>query len=290
MRSRQFQVHAELEQTHWWFTGRRKIVRALVEGLAPPSPETRVVEIGCGTGGNLAELATHYSCLGVDVDPEAIAWARRRFPKLKFVCVTVPHDVELELQQAAVVLLLDVLEHIRDDFQFLSQVLGAVRPGSYIVLTVPAGRELWSEHDVSFGHFRRYSRQRLEAAWQGLAVSCMLCSHFNSRLYRPIKWVRRVNRLFQRTWGQGGTDFAQPPEAINRWLHDIFSSERRELLESLAVAGPSAYQRGVSLVAVLRRDPGTILPRAKPLGVEPDFFEPDERGRDVQGDDRRAML
>jgi SAM-dependent methyltransferase len=259
LNSTQFDIHAALEETHWWFTARRRIVRALVETLLPPSQESRIVEVGCGTGGNVADLACDYSCVGVDVSCDAIDRARRRFRVPTFVCGMAPRDIEAELDTAHLVLLLDVLEHVRDDSLLLSQILTAVRPGSYVLLTVPADQTLWTEHDVSFGHFRRYDRRRLEATWKGLAVSCLLCSHFNSRLYAPIKWIRQINRRLGRTSGRAGTDFSQPVRLINRILHSVFSGERHALASALAESRPAPFRHGVSLIAVLRRETSEIL-------------------------------
>ena len=73
MQSAQFQLHADIEERHWWFVARRRILRAIVEQLVPPSPEATVIDIGCGTGANLASLADHYRCIGIDTSPEAMA-------------------------------------------------------------------------------------------------------------------------------------------------------------------------------------------------------------------------
>lgn len=268
MKLAQFQVHEAFEQTHWWFTARRQIIRALVGAIAPASHESLIIDIGSGTGGIVAALSADYACIGVDRDSTAVAIAQGRHAATKFLNREAPQGVQSELHHAKVVLLLDVLEHIEDDFLFLSGVLAAVQPGTFVLITAPADGDLWSKHDISFGHFRRYDRSRLMATWAGLPASCHMCSYFNSRLYAPIKWIRRINNRLGRTAGKEGTDFAQPPRLINWLLHTIFAGEASVLAGALASGRVSAYDRGVSLAAVLRREEGELRPRTRPCGFE----------------------
>jgi SAM-dependent methyltransferase len=259
----QFQLHAEIEERHWWFTARRRIMGSLVRAVLPPAPDTLVVDVGCGTGANLASLAGDYRCLGIDTSAEAIRLARQRYPLLEFRCGQAPADLGSLAARASLFLLMDVLEHVPDDFAMLSELLAAARPGALVLLTVPAHWGLWSQHDVSFGHFRRYDRARLEAVWQGLPVSTQLVSYYNSRLY-PLVWLARSwNRRRGRAGGAAGTDFRLPAAPLNGLLSRVFAGERRRLLGLLA-GRRGGYATGVSLMALLRRENGEMAIRRKP--------------------------
>ena len=89
------------------------------------------------------------------------------------------------MEDARLVLLMDVLEHVPDDFKFLSELLAASAPGAEFLVTVPANPSFWSAHDESNGHYRRYDMDRFRAGVGGLPVTTLLLSHFNARLY-PI--------------------------------------------------------------------------------------------------------
>src|SRR5690242_11563756 len=115
----QFGVHADMEDEHWWFVARRHIITSLVRQATPPHAGCLIVDVGCGTGANIAALAADYCCLGVDASAEAVAAATRRFPYLQFVRADVPTDVMDPLSRACLVLLTDVLEHVEDDVGFL---------------------------------------------------------------------------------------------------------------------------------------------------------------------------
>lgn len=250
MQSAQFRLHAEIEQRHWWFVGRRRILRALVERLVAPG--ARIVDVGCGTGANLASLADGYRCLGIDTSAEAIGFARQRFPEVEFRCGFAPEDLGEAAAEAELFLLLDVLEHVADDRQLLTRLITAARPGAKFLITVPADPALWSRHDESFGHYRRYDRQTFATLLSDLPAEVELRSAFNARLYWPIRGARAWGRLRQGAWGRDETDFSLPPWPANGLLTWLFAGERRRLLGALSHRRPG-YARGVSLLAVLRR-------------------------------------
>jgi SAM-dependent methyltransferase len=273
MQSDQFQLHAEIEERHWWFRGRRSIVRRLLAEIAPPSAGRRIVDVGCGTGANIASLADAYVCHGIDPSAEGIALARQRFPAVKFTCGLAPEAFGPEERDADVLLAMDVMEHVPDDFLFASSLLGALKPGGHFLITVPADAALWSAHDEAFGHYRRYSRPRLERVWRDLPVTPLLVSHAMARLYPVVRAVRSWNRGRGQAAGEAGTDFTMPPAPVNTALEWLLAGEASRLVAALS--NPArAYRRGVSLIAILRREPGAIEPACRPADVPADVVPP----------------
>jgi SAM-dependent methyltransferase len=274
MQTAQYQLHAGLEDRHWWFAGRRRIMRELVHQVLPASGSALIVDVGCGTGANVEVLARDFDCVGIDPSPEAIALARRRFPAHRFVCGHAPGDLGGLMGQARLVLLMDVLEHVPDDFALLSSLLAASPRGTYFLLTVPASPSFWSAHDESNGHYRRYDVDRLQMLWAGLPVTTLLLSHYNARLYSIASIVRSWSRWRGRATGRAGTDVSLPPAPINASLERIFAGESRVLLDLLRGDRRRGYAAGLSLVALLRREAGAITARERPDTVAPDFYDP----------------
>jgi trans-aconitate methyltransferase len=274
MQSAQYQLHARVEDSHWWFTGRRRIMRDLVRQVLPPSEDTLVVDVGCGTGANLAALADDYDCVGIDPSSEAIELARRRFPGRRFVRGDAAADPGAIVREARLVLLMDVLEHVPDDFAMLSGLLAATTPGTLFLVTVPANPSLCSTHDESNGHYRRYVVDRFKQLWEGLPVATLLLSHYNARLYPIATLVRTWSRWRGRATGRAGTDVSLPPGPMNRALRAIFAGESRVLLDLLEHRRPRGFAAGLSLVALLRRGAGEIHPRSRPDGIAPDGYDP----------------
>ncbi len=238
-------------------------------GGAAPSPQNLVVDVGCGTGGNLAALAGRYRCLGIDTSAEAVELARRRFPNVQFIAGRAPQDLGELAGQAKLVLLMRRPGARSDDYAMFSELLAAASPGCHFLVTVPADESLWSEHDESFGHYRRYDLERLEGIWSGLPATTLLVSHFNSRLLPAVRWIRSRNRRRGRAAGRAGTDFWLPSRPVNSLLTAIFAGEARRLAAALH-GRKHGYRAGASLVAVIRREPGPAAIRSKPAGLPPD--------------------
>ena len=269
----QFQLHADIEDRHWWFCGRRRIVRRLLAEIVPPGSGRRIVDVGCGTGANIASLADAYDCHGIDPSAEGIRLAKARFPSVQFTCGLAPEDFGSAERTADVMLAMDVMEHVPDDFALASSLLSVLKPGGHLLVTVPADETLWSPHDVNFGHYRRYNRERLEQVWRGLPVTPLLVSHYMARLLPVVRTVRAVNRWRGRAVGAAGTDFAMPPRWLNGLLERTFAGETDRLV--MAMREPSrGYCRGVSLIAILRREAGGIARRRRPADVPTDLHTP----------------
>ncbi|HUF12932.1 MAG TPA: class I SAM-dependent methyltransferase [Longimicrobiales bacterium] len=253
MRDDLFTLHAEIELSHWWFVGRRRILKSVVETFVPPGAGHRIVEIGCGTGANVAALAADYDVCGIDPHEPAIALARRRFPNVHFIAGTAPADLRPQDRLAELFMLLDVIEHVPDDHAFMTDVLTAVPSGSRVLITVPADPALWSEHDESFGHYRRYTEETLVSLLASLPLDVEMLSYFNARLYPVVRAIRGAARVLGRASGRGGTDFSMPSAPVNRLLTRTFAGEARRLAQVRPGAERRRYRRGVSLIAVARK-------------------------------------
>src|SRR5262245_19473783 len=254
MQSEQFQLHAQIEERHWWFVARRRILHEIVRAISPPTPsrDSVIIDVGCGTGANLDAFRCDYRCVGVDTSAEGIALAQRRFPETTFICGQSPHDVMRWMGSASVVLLTDVLEHVADDRRLLNDIVDACPPEAHLLITVPADMRLWSPHDQAFGHYRRYDMSGLAELWRDMPVKVRLLSYFNSRLYPIVRAVRSVSRRRRRAAGAANTDFKQPAGLANRILESVFAGERTRLIRAVDHEG-TGYARGVSLIAILQR-------------------------------------
>jgi hypothetical protein len=101
-----------------------------------------------------------------------------------------------------------------------------------------------------------------------------MLTHYNTRLYRLVKFVRAMNMMLGRTSGDAGTDMRVPSKPINDTLYSMFASESKVLRRTLTEKRPNAFKHGVSMMAVLRRGPGEIRTRTKPPNVPADPFDP----------------
>lgn len=244
MNSELFDRLAAIEDTHWWFKARRRILLDVLRRYVPANQGKTLAEIGCGTGGNLRFFRSFYRVLGSDVSGEAVSYARGRVgPDIllgDFREVLAGRWPEIDA-----VLLADVLEHVEDDADFLRDLVQRLKPGAVLLITVPAHQFLWNEHDVALGHKRRYSPAGIGMLASGLPVTKLFSTQFNTVLFPLIALYRLIKGRGTAT--AGNDDTFLPPSGINRILYALFSLER--LLIRLT---PLPF--GVSGLLVLRKN------------------------------------
>ncbi|HEV3009745.1 MAG TPA: class I SAM-dependent methyltransferase, partial [Burkholderiales bacterium] len=232
---------ADTEGRHWWFTGRRAILAALIARLGVPR-EARIVEIGCGTGGNLEMLSAfgRVSALETDAGARAIAIEKTagRFDIRPGAC---PHSIPFPPASYELVCLFDVLEHVEEDVATLQAVGALLAPGGHAVITVPAYRWLWSAHDDFLHHKRRYSAGELRTKVAAAGLRLGQLSYFNTLLFPLAALARVKDRLLNHDRASGT---AVPARPINGLFHAVFSAER-------FVVGRLPLPFGVSLLAVI---------------------------------------
>lgn len=247
MQAEQFHAHAQVEDAHWWFVARRRVLLALLARIAAPG--AAVADIGCGTGGNAAAFArAGYRVLGMDPSAEAIGHARARYPEVRFEQDDDPGRIAPHVASGGVAVLTDVLEHVAEDRALLARTIEAMPPGGQLLLTVPGDPAMWSVHDEVFGHFRRYTPATFRMLWQDAPVRERLLSAYNSRLHPLIAAWRRLRGQH----GAAAGDLAVPVGPLNRVLEVIFAGERHALVAAVDRA-TMPWSRGVSLVAILER-------------------------------------
>src|SRR3954453_5584614 len=180
----------ELEDEHWWFRGRRAVIHALL-ARAALRPRPRILDAGCGTGRNLLEYGRIGEAQGVDPSADAVAFCQARgldrvrqsgVEELPFA------DASFDLVTAT-----DVLEHIPDDLGAARELRRVTAPGGSLLVTVPAYQWLWSQHDDSHQHQRRYTLGRLRSALTAAGWRPAVQTYFNSILLAPIALVRTVS-------------------------------------------------------------------------------------------------
>lgn len=245
-------LHAVIEEDHWWFVGRRRILGDVLDALVPGDEGATILDLGCGTGANIGYLSEWYRCWGLELDPEAVAYAAERYPACQFTCGSVLDLATWpELDRIDACLLTDVIEHIEDDRTAVLNATNALAPGGHLVITVPADPRLWSKHDRDHGHYRRYTQETLAETLSGLPLRRRALTSMNARLYQPIRFWRRVQKWIPLLESGTTGDTNLPPRLINPLLTRLFSGESSRVCR--AIDGPPTYDRGVSLLAVYQR-------------------------------------
>ena len=209
------------EDRHWWFVARRKIIDRVLSSFLRDGQKRKILEIGCGTGGNLKFLSAYGDLNAIEVDEGALVMASKRgFGNV--VKGSLPDNIPFE-GGFDLICMLDVLEHIDDDLGALESVSKRLYPGGKILITVPAFRILWSGHDLALGHKRRYGKKELIRILEVSGFRVIYSTYFNVLLFPLVATVRILKKKFIK---KPGTDVTMPSGFINDLLVAIFSSER----------------------------------------------------------------
>lgn len=226
-----------LEETHWWFLGKRSIIRSVVGERDAAGGE--FLDVGCGTGMFLRELGRHGIAYGVDASEQALSYCRLKGAER--VVLADAGSLPFEDGKFSIVFLLDVIEHLDDDLGALSEAFRVCRAGGAVVVSVPAFGFLWGSHDVAHHHKRRYTRSGLRALSLRAGFRPERLTYTNFCIFLPVL-IRRT--VFGRS--RNGSDLSEPSGAVNAVMKLIYRVEAGWLRRA-------DFPFGVSLLAVLRK-------------------------------------
>ena len=195
MQSHHYPILFQVEESHWWYVGRRRIIQALVEKICATlnTPNPSILDVGCGTGANLKMLAAYGKTQGVDISPQAVEFCRQR--GLDSVKLGAAEQLPYENDSFDLVTSLDVVEHLDDDVAGLREMRRVLRPDGRVLLFVPAFMFLWGVQDDVSNHRRRYTLPGLLKAVEAAGFSVEWSSYANISFFPPVLLVRSVMRL-----------------------------------------------------------------------------------------------
>lgn len=159
----------------------------------------RLLDLGCGTGFFLQRRQANCEALGIDLSPEALSYCHRR--QIRSVARADAARLPFGDESFDIVTAFDLIEHLPDDRALVGEIRRILKPGGYLMATVPAHPLLWTGHDVSLHHHRRYTGKTFET------------------LFDPPLWETvRMTAIFSLVF---------PPAALIRFVRHVMSSQRQ---------------------------------------------------------------
>ena len=195
MKEHTYPIMFRIEQSHWWYTGRRKILTSFVEDICcrVTDRRPRILDVGCGTGANLLMLSEFGDAEGVDVSEDALAFCRER--GLKNVKLGAAEKLPYDDGTFDLVTALDVVEHLDDDLAGLREMRRVLRPGGRVLLFVPTFMFLWGLQDDVSNHRRRYRMPELQRVLEQAGFEVERSTYANITFFMPILAMRKLMRL-----------------------------------------------------------------------------------------------
>ena len=197
-----YDQHRKMQETHWWFCGKKEIVIDFAEhqaGLMRSSSPMQILDIGCGMGLMLDALKLYGNVYGMDAEDVAVQYCRANNETIKdsIKLGALPNEVPFEKGTFDFIFALDVLEHVYDDESAMKTIFNLLKPGGKLVATVPALMSMWSAHDELNHHFRRYEKNEFYEKITGAGFKVLKMSFYNSLLFLPAYCVRKVKNAFK---------------------------------------------------------------------------------------------
>ena len=195
MKEHTYPIMFRIEQSHWWYTGRRKILASFVEDICRRVTDRRprILDVGCGTGANLLMLSQYGDAEGVDVSEDALAFCRER--GLENVKLGAAEQLPYDDDTFDLVTALDVVEHLDDDLAGLREMRRVLRPGGRVLLFVPTFMFLWGLQDDVSNHRRRYRMPELRRVLKQAGFEIERTTYANITFFMPILAMRKLMRL-----------------------------------------------------------------------------------------------
>lgn len=243
MQTTEYARMAEQESTYWWHKGRLRIIETYLRAAIGGQKGVKILNVGSGTGGTIDMLDTYGLTDNVDVSDDAINFMKKR----GYRRITKVSGVKLPFKDKSydIVGAFDVLEHIGEEHEALKEWRRVLKDGGAVVLTVPAYQWLWSGHDVSLHHKRRYTTRRLKAAAEAADLKPEQLSYAIVFSLPMIVSFRFLNKVLRR-----GTNAETSYVPVPRWINNLFTWF---LYNEAGLHKILPMPFGTSVVAVFRR-------------------------------------
>ena len=204
------------EGSHWYYASKALALQRCFDGREPQ----RILDVGAGSGFFSKMLLRRTSARSaVCVDPGyATDWSETQLGK------PIAFRRHGGAEDADVVLLMDVIEHVDDDVALIRGYAASARPGTRFIVSVPAFSWMWSPHDDFLEHRRRYTLGQARQALSSAGLTPVSGFYFFAALFPAIAALRLLRRAGPST-APAGSDLRKHHPLTNRLLASVCTAE-----------------------------------------------------------------
>lgn len=216
MNKDEYQKMYNLENSYWWHVGRQSIISSFLNLYLSKKENLKILNIGCGTGANFKILKKFGKVTGIDSSEEALKFCHKQ--EFNNVRLGKAERLDFKNESFDLITVLDVLEHLNDDQKALREFYRVLKKGGQVLITVPAYRFLWSEHDEALHHRRRYMASDLHIRLNNAGFQVLRRSYCISFAFPAILAYKLFRGLFPKSPDKPKTSYIILPKVINNFL------------------------------------------------------------------------
>lgn len=216
----------DLGPSYFWFAGKRQLVMEILKSRLPSSwdaDKKKVLDIGCGPGHDLHDLQPFGKLHGLDPSLAALEWCEREYSGAQQLVCAGGENLPFQSKTFDLIIMFDVLEHIKEDEASLKECRRILKPGGLLVITVPAFQWLWGAHDDRYGHVRRYTVPGIHHKLERNKFVVDHATYIEWIFTLPLWIMRNLKRMFASTAKRD--DFVRVPGWLNRLLTYVITME-----------------------------------------------------------------
>jgi ubiquinone/menaquinone biosynthesis C-methylase UbiE len=232
-----------LEDTHWWFLGKRAFAKTFL-GMVSKREDSKILDVGCGTGGMNALLQDYGNFYGIDLSPNAVRWASKR--GIRNIAFGSALSIPFSNETFDLVTAFDLLYHrdIDNDITALKEFFRVCKPGGYLLITDSAWGFLRSPHDRATHASHRYTKSEMVEKVSRAGFSVKRVSYTNFFLFPVVAAIRFFKRYTDK--GNARSDLHRVNPFLNRVLLTVLR------IESLLLRW-IVFPYGSSLICIAQR-------------------------------------
>lgn len=218
MEKKVYERHIKNQKTHWWFSVRRELISKFIKRYSK-NKKLKILDYGCGSGTNIKALTKFGDVYCYEKDKRTLDYLSSEYKEDKKV--TIIKNLKRQIKYDLIILA-DVLEHIKEDSNALKTLKKFLKPQGQILITVPAYNFLFSKKDEVLKHFRRYGYNEIKNLISK-NFKILRITFFNTLLFFPITLITFIFKIFRVDYIEDVEN--TPNKIINNLLYYIFSIE-----------------------------------------------------------------
>lgn len=212
-----------LEKYHWWFQSKSALIVHIIQNLNEKYDV--ILDAGCGTGQNLLFLKRFGNCFGCDVVGAALTFCKKN--ELDNLAQCNLRNMCFKPQTFNLITSFDVIEHVEDPEMVLAEFRSILKDNGKIIVTVPAFKFLWSQHDDALCHLRRFDKKDLKKLFEEKGFKIEKIGYFFLIPFLIVAPIRLIRKIIVKKGEVKSDTTTLPPKFLNEILKWILQVEIR---------------------------------------------------------------